>query len=264
MVLKFSLCCADDDRANKKYIRISRVRSETRAKSMGDSSCSAATKTATTMPCVDCLCAEHPDCAYKNGEPCNNCIHGASGYHKRLCRQQRLDDDSELPDAEWDDAKIAEVTLDEAFEYFLRKLAENVRHCKTFDEYVSRFKAFYEDEIEAHLSDEIDDDDSEESELESCEINFATMKRAELLQYCRDNDIKNFRNKTRSHLIALCEKTQMEFHAADDKNTDCDVVPNVVGKINNLFVQLRKEIRNPEKLQKVIASLKSIHANKLG
>lgn len=221
------------------------------------------------MVCVDCLCAEYPDCAYENGEPCENCIHGVSGYHKRLCKDVRVDDDSELPDAEWDDAKIDEVTLDEAFDYFLRKLAENTRHSKTFDEYVSRFKVFYRDEIEAHLYDNMDEADSDGSELsaESEGVDFSTMKKADLVQYCRDKEIKGFSNKTRSDLVALCEKTQTASHAADDKNSDsnleCDVAPSIVRKINNLFVQLESETRNPEKLQKVIASLESIHANKL-
>ena len=53
-----------------------------------------------------------------------------------LPKHLRKLDDTELPNAEWDDTKIAEVTLEEVFEFFLRKLTENVKEAYAFDKLV--------------------------------------------------------------------------------------------------------------------------------
>ena len=57
-------------------------------------------------------------CYGEDTDPCDDCMDGADGSHKRLPRSCRLNDETELPGAEWDDAKIAEVTLPEAWQYF--------------------------------------------------------------------------------------------------------------------------------------------------
>lgn len=207
------------------------------------------------MVCIDCLCLEHPDCIGKDGDSCDNCINGASGYHKRLDRSLRRDDESELPDAEWDDDKIAEVTLEEAFGYFLRKLTENVRHWQTFSEYLLRFKLFYQNEIEAHLYDLEDELSEDDSEIE--DVNFAAMKKAELAEFCRDHTVKGaLSRKTKSELIALCETIR-------NTNIDCEETPSLVRNINGLFRQLETEARNPEKLLKLIERFHHIYADKL-
>ena len=186
-------------------------------------------------------------------------VHGASGYHKRLDRSLRRNDESEQPDAAWDDDKIAEVTLEEAFEYFLRKLAENVRHWQTFSGYLSRFKLFYQDEIEAHLYDLEDEVSNDDSQSDSDELNFSAMKKADLIEYCRDNNVKGaLSRKTKPELVALCKNIKK-----DVSNTECEEMSSLVRQMNELFRQLEKEVRNPEVLGKIIKSLQHIYANKL-
>lgn len=130
-----------------------------------------------------------------------------------------------------------------------------MRHRQTFNEYLSRFKLFYQDEIEAQLYDLAEGLSEDDSETE--DVNFAAMKKAELAEYCRDHNVKgSLSRKTKSDLFALCEDIQ-------ETNTDCEKTPNGVRNINELFTQLEAEAINPEKLPQLIERVHHIFADKV-
>lgn len=88
-------------------------------------------------------------------------MNGADGSHKRLPKSCRLSDETELPGAEWDDDKIAEVTLPEAWQYFCTRLMSPSISPEARSILLSRFEGFYNDELEPMLYDDLEDDETE-------------------------------------------------------------------------------------------------------
>ncbi len=114
------------------------------------------------MVCSECKCKYYPECSYgEDTDPCDDCMNGADGSHKRLPRSCRLRDDTELPGAEWDDDKIAEVTLPEAWQYFCTKLIVPSISPGARSMLLSRFEGFYNDELEPMLYDDLDGDETD-------------------------------------------------------------------------------------------------------
>lgn len=121
------------------------------------------------MVCSECKCKYYPECRYgEYTDPCDDCMNGADGSHKRLPKSCRLSDETELPGAEWDDDKIAEVTLPEAWQYFCTKLMVPSISPEARSVLLRRFEGFHNDEIEPMLyeledneigADDDDDDD---------------------------------------------------------------------------------------------------------
>lgn len=80
------------------------------------------------------------------------------GQHKRLPKSCRLNDESELPGFDWDNAKIAEVSKPEAWHYFCNKLMSPDVDLKSRRALLSRFELFYILEIESVFYEEWEDE----------------------------------------------------------------------------------------------------------
>lgn len=102
------------------------------------------------MVCATCKCKN--DCMLPGSEePCEDCISGADGSHKRLPRALRLNDASEQPDAIWDNEKLGEVPVAEGLEYLRRKLKAVNQPERQY--WVEMLEEFYNDHLEDFLWD---------------------------------------------------------------------------------------------------------------
>ena len=99
------------------------------------------------------------------GEPCEVCINGATGAHKKLWKEDREDDSSEEPGAEWDNRKLDEVTVPEALDYYFKRLdtatnslkgaaaGSKDQHVGTLQQLLAELKKFIQSNVVPHVCD---------------------------------------------------------------------------------------------------------------